>query len=151
MVIIDGYSYVFRKTLANAIKCYKCCLTRKGQCKAKIKLSADDAFLNQLSEHTHPPSQTRVKVTQIKARIKDIARKNDASEQILGGELRNVSKATAVALPSLDTMRRNIDRQRDDHNMPAIRQKTEHISVLPNNYPKRKEEIAFSYLIVSRM
>ena len=41
---------------------------------------------------------------------------------MLGAELRNVIEATAVALPSLNNMRRNIRRQRDDHNMPAVPQ-----------------------------
>ena len=71
MVIKDGYTYDFQKTLANDIKCYECFLRRKGQCKTKRKLSTDDAFLNQLNEHTHPLPQTRVEATKIKARIKD--------------------------------------------------------------------------------
>ena len=125
MVIKDGYTYVFQKALANDIKCYECFLRRKGQGKAKIKLSADDAFLNQLNEHTHPPSQTRVEAIKIKARIKDReGNTNDTSQQILGAELQNVSEVTAVALPSLNNMRRNIRRQRDDHNMPAVPQRS---------------------------
>ena len=46
MVIKDGYTYAFQKTLANDMKCYEYFLRRKGQCKAKIKLSTDDAVLN---------------------------------------------------------------------------------------------------------
>ena len=112
MVIKDGYAYVFQKTLANDIKCYECFLRKKGQCKAKIKLLADDAFLNQLNERTHSPSQTTVEATKIKARIKDRTRNaNDTFKQILRAELRNVSEATAVALPSLNNMRRIIRRQ----------------------------------------
>ena len=64
---------VFQKTLANDVKYYECLLRRKGQCKAKIKLSTDDAFLSQLNEYTHPPSQTRIEATKIKARVKDRA------------------------------------------------------------------------------
>ena len=79
VVIKNGYTNVFQKTLANDIKCYECFLRRKGQCKAKIKLSADDAFLNQLNENTHPPSQIRVRATKIKARIKDRARNTNES------------------------------------------------------------------------
>ena len=131
-VIKDGYTYVFQKTLASDIKSF---LRTKRQCQAKIQLSADDAFLNQLNEHTHPPSQTRVEATKIKARIKDrAANTNDTSQQILGAELQNVSEAIAVALPSLNIMRRNICRQRDDHNMPAVPQRRKDIPVLPNNY-----------------
>ena len=135
MVIKDGYTYVFQKILHNDIKCYECFLRRKWQCKSKIKLWADDAFLNQLNEHTHPPSQTRVEVTKIKARIKDRAENtNDTSQQILVAELQNVSEASAVVLPSLNNMRRNIRRQRDDHNMPAVPQRRKDILFLPNNY-----------------
>ena len=134
MVIKEGYTYVFQKTLANDIKCQECFLRRKGQCKAKIKLSADDAFLNQLNEHSHPPSQTRVEATNIKARIKDRAgNTNDTSQQILGAEVRNFNDATAVALLFLNNIRRNIHHQRDDHNMPGVPQRREDIPFLPNN------------------
>ena len=128
-------SMFFKKHWPLIIKCYKCFLRRNGQCKAKIKVSADDAFLNLLNEYTHPPSQTRAEATQIKARIKDRAgNTNDTSQQILWTELRNVSETTALALPSLSNMRHNIRRQRDDHNMPAVPQQKEDIPVLPNNY-----------------
>ena len=135
MVIKDGHTYVFEKTLANDIKCYECFLRRKGQCKAKIQPSADDAFLNQLNEHTLLPSQTRVEATKIKARITNRGgNTNDTSQQILRAELPNVSEATAVALPFLNNMRHNIRRQRDDHNMPAIPQRREYIPDIRNNY-----------------
>ena len=135
MVIKDGYAYIFQKTLTNDFKCYESFFKRKGQWKAKIKLSVDDAFLNQLNKHIQPPSQTRVEATKIKAGIKYRAgNTNYTSQQILGSELRNVSEATVVALPSLNNMKHNIRRQRDDHNMPAVRQQREGIPVLPNNY-----------------
>ena len=76
-----------------------------------------------------------VEATKIKARVKYRAgNTNDFSQKILGAELRNVSQATAVALPPLNNMRRNIRRQRDDHKMPAFPQRKEDIPVLPNNY-----------------
>ena len=109
----------------------------------------DDVFLNQLKEHTHPSSQARVEVTKIKTCIKERAgNTNDTFQQILGAELRNVSEATAVALPSLSNMRRNIRRQRDYHSMPAAPQRRKDIPVLPNNYQVTNRGVAFSYLIV---
>ena len=42
---------------------------KKGQCEAKTKLSAGNAFLNQLNKHIHPLSQT-AKFINIKACIK---------------------------------------------------------------------------------
>ena len=59
-------------------------LEERDSAKKKIKLSADGAFLNQLNSQTHPPSQTRVEATKIKARIKDRARKtNDTGKTFL--------------------------------------------------------------------
>ena len=57
-------------------------LEERDSTKKKIKLSADGAFLNQLNSQTHPPSQTRVEATKIKARIKDRARKTNDSGKI---------------------------------------------------------------------
>ena len=58
------------------------CLEERDSAKRKIKLSADGAFLNQLNSQTHPPSQTRVEATKIKARIKDRARKTNDTGKI---------------------------------------------------------------------
>ena len=33
-------------------------MRRKGQCKAKVKLSVADDLIGETNEHTHPPSQT---------------------------------------------------------------------------------------------
>ena len=57
-------------------------LEERDSAKKKIKLSADGAFLNQLNSQTHPPSQTRVEATKIKARIKDRARKTNDTGKI---------------------------------------------------------------------
>ena len=56
LLMKDGYMYVIQKILANDVKCYECVLRRKGECKAKIKLTPKDNFLHQLNEHTHLPS-----------------------------------------------------------------------------------------------
>ena len=129
----DGYMYVFQKTLANDVKCYECVLRRKGECKAKIKLTPEDNFLNQLNEHTHLPSQTKIEVEKVKARVKERAENtNDTSHQILGAELQNMNESTTVNLPALNNMRRNIRRQRGQNNMPPIPQRREEIPPLPH-------------------
>ena len=70
-IIRNGFIYVFQKDLANEIRSYECELRRKGQCKAKIKLDLGDNVIEQLNEHTHPPSQVQVELTKVKSRIKD--------------------------------------------------------------------------------
>lgn len=135
LVIKDGYQYVLQKVLANNDKSYECILRRKGECKAKIKLTAEDVFSEELNEHTHPPSQTNVEVRKVKASVKERANNcNDTSQQILGDKLQDVSEAAAVNLPAINNMRRNIRRQRQEHNVQPIPQRREEIPVLPNGY-----------------
>ena len=66
----DGYMYVFQKNLANDIASWECVLTRKSQCKARIKLIINDQFVEQVNEHTHPPSATACELAKIKAAVK---------------------------------------------------------------------------------
>ena len=135
LLMKDGYMYAFQKTLANDVKCYECVLCRKGECKAKIKLTPEDNFLNQLNEHTHLLSQTKIEVKKVKARVKERAENtNDTSQQILGAELQNINESTSVNLPALNNMRRNIHRQRGQNNMPPIPQRREEIPALLHQY-----------------
>ena len=74
-LIRNGYFYVFKKTLANEVNSWECILRRKeNQCKAMMKLSPTDKFIEQVNEHTHAPSQREVEVTKVKSRIKRKAR-----------------------------------------------------------------------------
>ena len=72
----------------------------KGQCKAKIKLDLGDNVIEQLNEHTHPPSQVKVELTKVKSRIKDTAESSEEPPQcIIANELANISAATVANLP----------------------------------------------------
>ena len=109
MLIHNGYMYVFQKNAANDVRCYECVLHRKGPCKAKVKLGVNDNFLEQLNDHTHPPSQTNIEVHKAKASIKRTAIiTNDTCQQNLGAELQNISAAAAATLPALKYIGRNI-------------------------------------------
>ena len=118
-LIRDGYMYVFKKMLTNDVISWECILRRKGvQCKASIKLSILDEFIGQNNEHTHPSSQTQVKVIKAKASIKLKAEASEeTSQQILASELRNISEGAAANLPSLDALKRNIRHAREERNM----------------------------------
>ena len=101
---------------------------------SKIKLTPEDNFLNQQNEHTHLPSQTKIEVKKVKARVKERAENtNDTSQQILGAELQNINESTTVNLPALNNMRRNIRRQRSEQHAP-IPQRREEIPALPHQY-----------------
>ena len=70
------------------IRSYECELRRKSQCKTKIKLDLGDNVIEQLNEHTHPPSQVRVELTKVKSRIKDTAETlGEPPQRIIANEL----------------------------------------------------------------
>ena len=88
-------------------------MRRKGQCKARAKLTVTDDFIAQTNEHTHPPSEITCEVSKIKSNIKRRATDTmDTSQHILGAEVTNISKGAAVNLPSMENLRRNIRRTR---------------------------------------
>ena len=105
--------------MANEVSSWECILRRKGnQCKATIKLSSTDEFIEQVM-NTHAPSQMEVEVTKIKSRIKRKATTTlKTPQQILGTELRNISEGAAASLPGISTLRRNIRKAREDFDTP---------------------------------
>ena len=116
----DGFIYFFQNTLANDVSSWECSLGRKGQCKARVKLTSDDQFIEQTNEHTHPPLQTNCELARVKAGIKRRAEtSNDTSRQILAGELGGVTETTIVNLPSMETLRRNIRAACQERNTPS--------------------------------
>ena len=136
-LIRNGYIYVFKKMLANEVSSWECILCRKGnQCKATIKLSPTDEFIEQVNEHTHAPSQTEVEVTKVKSRIKRKATTTlETPQQILGTEQRNILEGAVASLPGASTLRKNIRKARKDFGTPpnpAIRE--EILELLPEQY-----------------
>ena len=69
-IIRNGFLYMFQKTLAEDKTSWECVLRRKGQCKARIKLSANGDFLEETNVHTHAPSPAQCEVAKVKANIK---------------------------------------------------------------------------------
>ena len=131
----DGFIYFFQKTLANDVSSWECSLRRKEQCKARVKLTSDDQFIEQTNEHTHPPSETNCELARVKAGIKRRAEtSNDTSRQILAGELGGVTETTIVNLPPMETLRRNIRAARQERNTPSQPLNREAIPVIPQQY-----------------
>lgn len=132
-LIRNGYLYVFKKMLANDVKCYECEMRRKnGQCKVSVKLDDNNEFIEQINEHTHAPSQTQVEIAKVTTSIKRKAETTlDTPQQILGTELANITDDTAANLPKIATMRRNIRKAREENEMPPNPLTREEIPELP--------------------
>ena len=128
----NGYMYVFQKTLANDVSSWECVLRRRGHCKARVKISVSDDFIEQTNEHTHPPCQTNCEVSKVKAGIKRRAEgTNDTSQQILSVELSAISESVGTNLPSMEVLRRNIRAARQERNFPPLPINCTAIPVLP--------------------
>ena len=136
MLIRDNYQYVFQKNLANGVTSWECVMRRRGECKARVKLSPADIFIEQINDHTHASSQTRCEVSKISAAVKRKATTTlDTSQQILATAMENISPAVAVNLPSINTIRRNIRAARQERDLPVNPQDRQAIpAVLPLNY-----------------
>ena len=72
-LIRNGYQYVKQKDLASELTSWECIERRKGNCKAKVKLTAINDFVEQMQEHTHASSATRCELTKVCASITELA------------------------------------------------------------------------------
>ena len=102
-LIKDGYLYILQKKLANDFTSWECILRRKGHCKARVKLDPNDDFMEQTNQHTHPPNQTNCEVAKVRAGIK-----------------RHATEGTAINLPAVENLCRNIRSARQERNLPAL-------------------------------
>ena len=134
-VLRERYLYVFKKNLTNDITSWECELRRKGECRASIKLGALDIFVGQMHEHTHPPSQAKCGLTNLKAGIKRRAtNSSDTKRQILATEAVNIPQTVAVNMPLTDSIRRNIRLQRQNRQQYPNPIAREAVPELPAEY-----------------
>ena len=73
-LIRNGYMYVYQKDLAGEVTSWECELRRRGQCKARVKLDRNNAFLQEVNDHTHPPTQTKLEVVKVKGKHQNKSR-----------------------------------------------------------------------------
>ena len=136
MLICVGYIYFLQKELVNDLKPWEYVMRRKGQCKAKVKLTIADEFVEEVNEHAHPHSETQVGVQKTIADVKRLnSTAGDTCQQVLGEKLPNVTRATAVNLPPTQNMKKSIPSKRQDRNRPLNPLKREHISMLLQQLP----------------
>lgn len=117
--------HVYQEDLADGVTSWECELRRRDQCQARVKLDRNDEFLQEVNDHTHPPTQTNVA-----ASIKRAQTSLDTLQQIITGKLEGISEATTVSLPLTNSIRRNTCKQCHRNELPNLLNKAE-IPVLP--------------------
>ena len=128
--------YTYHKPLAQGATSWECVKRRHGHCKARVKLTATDDFIEAVHEHRHPPSDVLCEVAKVKAGVKRRAETtNERTQQVLAGELMGVSEGAAANLPPLSNMRRTIRSQRQtNENLPPNPVRRGAIPILPAAY-----------------
>ena len=77
----------------------KCELRRSDQFQARVKVYRNE-FSQEINDHKHPLTQTKVEVAKVKAKIKrriETSLDTDAPQQIITGNLEWISQANAVS------------------------------------------------------
>ena len=77
----------------------KCELRRSDQFQARVKVYRSE-FSQEISDHKHPLTQTKVEVVKVKAKIKrriETSIDTDTPQQIIAGNLEWISEANAVS------------------------------------------------------
>ena len=90
---------MYQKDLAGGVTSLKCELRRSHQFQARVKVYRNE-FSQEISDHKHPLTQTKVEVVKVKAKIKrriETSLDADTPKQIITGNLEWISEANAVS------------------------------------------------------
>ena len=109
--------YHLNKTLENGKAYWECNKRRSGNgCKAKAVLDLQKSILRQSGEHTHEPDPEKVLVEKSRSAIKRAATERNAStNNIIAANIAGVTDNVIAKLPRMETMRRDVSRQRVTH------------------------------------
>ena len=122
-LVFEGHVFHKNKTLMNGNTYWECSERRSGNgCKMKVTLDPGEDLLNQSGEHTHVPNPERVEAQKVRSRMKGEARGSDAkTNTMVAANMAGCNDGVLGNLPSLETMRRDVRRQRQVHqNLPPI-------------------------------
>ena len=122
-LVIEGYIYCKNKSLTNGSSCWECEERRsKNECNARVMLDKNEEIIKGPSEHKHPPKPENIAVGKIISNMRRMANEITSTLNIIiGDQLQGASGETLAKLPKLDTLRRCIQRQRQEQGRyPAI-------------------------------
>ena len=111
-VLHQGFAYVKKKNLANGWESYECERRRRYRdCTGSVRVN--NGQIQIVNGHSHTPNPARNEAYKATGTMKERAQTtHDRPQQILGNTLLGVPDAVAAELPTLNSIRRNIRRQR---------------------------------------
>ena len=111
----DSYLYYKNKSLNNGSPYWECKERRSGDgCKVKIVLDEQENFSHQFGQHTHAPNPDAVSALKLRSKMKrDALRHTDTTtNNIITTNIGGMHEEVLAKLPSIDTIRRDVGRQR---------------------------------------
>ena len=113
-VLHRGFAYVKKKDLADGWISYECERRRRYRdCTGSVKVKNDQIHIG--NDHSHNPDPALNESYKVITAIRDQAQAtNDQPQQILGNALVGVPDHVAAKLPTINSARRNIRRQRKE-------------------------------------
>ena len=124
-------------TQGNGSTYWECCERRSGNgCKAKITLDPNDIFVGQSAPHIHPPNPEKVEAQKSRSRMRIDARISNArTNNVVAANLAVANDAVLAQLPSLETMRRDVRRNRQVHQgLPEVPDRGNHLFEIPHPF-----------------
>ena len=123
-LIVDNYIFVKQKELNNGAIAWECTERRNAKsCRARVK-TLDGVLVGRSNVHTCSVLPNPSKVYVLRARAAMLAqagRSDDRTQAIIGANIDQLSDDTKAQLPSIDAMRRGIQRVRQGRNPVAPR------------------------------
>lgn len=119
-VLLGGFRYVYeRKNVESDTFYWKCCEYNANKCKARLNTCGSSFSLRGV-EHNHPPSPAKCEGKKVLGVLKTKAlNSSEVPKSVIATVTAAVSPSVAALLPSVDQMKRTIQRIREKENCPA--------------------------------
>ena len=132
-LIFENYIFVKQKDLRNGAIAWECSERRNTKsCRARVK-TLDGNIVGQTNAHTCTtlPNPSKVDVLRTRAAMLiQAGRSDDRTQAIIGANINQLSDDTKAFLPSIDAMRRGVQRVRQGRN-PLARRPDDRGFVIP--------------------
>ena len=92
-------------------------------------------IIKRTGEHLHDPDEQQISSLTLKAGVKRRARDtNDTTHYIIGDSLETETESNVIKLPRLDSLERNVRRERQTMNAAPVQPESLHDLVIPTEY-----------------
>ena len=120
-ISFGGYLYIKNRTLSDGSTYWECSQRRNNDgCKGRIAIDANDVFMRQYMENSHPPNPERVEVVKSRAGMKRAARNTaEKTHNILTENIAGLSDETLTQMTQPETLRRDIRRHKRPNQPPV--------------------------------